>query len=156
MGMEKQDLVWRCLMTDEPNILSSKTALRQLFSYALIGVLTNVLGYGTYLALTYLWVAPKLTMTALYLAGASIGFIANRHFTFRHDGGIGVAGIRYLLAQAAGYLLNLALLLLFVDWLDFPHQVVQAIAVIVVAIFLFIVLRIFVFAPRLAAAGVMR
>lgn len=95
-------------------------------------------------------------MTALYLVGASIGFLGNRRFTFRHDGGIGVTGIRYLLAQIAGYLLNLVLLLLFVDWFDFPHQIVQAIAIVVVAIFLFIVLRIFVFAPSLAVTGVVR
>lgn len=156
MGMEKQGLVWRCLMIDEYNILSSKKTLRQFFSYALIGVLTNFLGYATYLILTYLWGAPKLTMTALYFAGASIGFFANRRFTFRHDGGVGVTGVRYLLAQVAGYLLNLVLLLLFVDWFDFPHQIVQAIAIVVVAIFLFVVLRIFVFAPSLAVTGVVR
>ena len=154
--MEKQGLVWRYLMIDEPNNFFSKKTLRQIFSYTLIGVLTNVLGYATYLALTYLWGAPKLTMTALYLVGASIGFLANRRFTFRHDGGIGDTGVRYLLAQVAGYLLNLVLLLLFVDRFNFPHQIVQAIAIVVVAIFLFVVLRIFVFAPSLAVAGVVR
>jgi putative flippase GtrA len=156
MGMEKQGLVWRCLMTDEPNTLSSKKTLRQLFTYALIGVLTNVLGYAIYLILTYLWGAPKLTMTALYFVGASIGFLANRRFTFRHDGGIGITGVRYLLTQVAGYLLNLVLLLLFVDWFNFPHQIVQAIAIVVVATFLFVVLRVFVFAPSLAVTGVVR
>jgi len=154
--MEKQGLVWRCLMIDEPNILSSKKTLRQFFTYSLIGLLTNVLGYSIYLILTYLWGAPKLTMTALYFVGASIGFLANRHFTFRHDGVIGVTGVRYLLAQFAGYLLNLVLLLLFVDWFNFPHQIVQAIAIVVVAIFLFVVLRVFVFAPSLAVTGVVR
>lgn len=156
MGMEKQGLVWRCLMIDEPNILSSKRTLQQFFNYALIGVLTNVLGYAIYLILTYLWGAPKLTMTALYFVGASMGFLANRRFTFRHEGGIGVTGVRYLLAQVVGYLLNLVLLLLFVDWFDFPHQIVQAIAIVIVAIFLFVVLRLFVFAPSLAVTGVVR
>jgi putative flippase GtrA len=156
MGMEKQGLVWRCLMIDEPNNFSSKNILRQFFFYAFIGMLTNVLGYATYLGLTYLWGAPKLTMTGLYFAGASIGFFANRRFTFRHDGGIGVTGIRYLLAQIAGYLLNLILLLLFVDFFDFPHQIVQALAIVVVAIFLFVVLRIFVFPPKLAVTGVVQ
>ena len=126
------------------------------FTYALIGVLTNVLGYAIYLILTYLWGAPKLTMTALYFVGASMVFLANRRFTFRHDGGIGVTGIRYLLAQVAGYLLNLVLLLQLVDWFNFPHQIVQALAIVVVAIFLFFVLRVFVFAPSLAVTGVAR
>lgn len=154
--MEKQGLVWRCLMNVAHNLLSSRKTLQQFFTYALIGVLTNVLGYAIYLLLTYLWGAPKLIMTAMYFVGASIGFLANRRFTFLHGGHIGLTGFRYLLAQVAGYLLNLALLLLFVDWFDFPHQVVQAIAIVVVAIFLFVVLRIFVFAPSLAVTGVVR
>lgn len=133
-----------------------KNAIRQMYSYALIGVLTNLTGYALYLILTYLWGAPKLTMTLLYSIGALIGFFANRRFTFRHDGHIGVAGARYLLVQLSGYLLNLCLLLLFVDWLDFPHQIVQAIAIVMVAIFLFVLLRIFVFTPHLAGNGVIR
>ena len=101
-------------MRDKLKILSSRRTLRQFFSFALVGVLINVLGYSIYLFLTYLWGAPKLTMTILYLVGASIGFLANRRFTFLHSGSIGFVGVKYLLAQVAGYLLNLALLLLFV------------------------------------------
>lgn len=119
-------------------------------------MLTNVFGYALYISLTHLWDAPKLTMTALYSVGASIGFLANRRFAFRHDGGIAVTGVRYLLVQVAGYLLNLFLLFLFVDLFGFPHQIVQGMAIIVVAIFLFVVFRVFVFAPSLEVTGVER
>lgn len=61
-------------MNADSGILSIRKTFRQLFSYALIGILTNVLGYAFYLLLTYLWDAPKITMTALYFVGASIGF----------------------------------------------------------------------------------
>lgn len=132
-------------MTVEPNRFSAKKNIRQFLKYALIGVFTNSMGYAVYLILTYLWGAPKLTMTALYFLGALIGFFANRRFTFHHDGSIGVAGVRYLLAYVVGYLLNLILFLVFVDWLNFPHQIVQAIAIFVLAIFLFAMLRLFVF-----------
>ncbi|WP_223453204.1 MULTISPECIES: GtrA family protein [unclassified Pseudomonas] len=132
------------------NQLARKKSLRQVFSYALIGLLTNLTGYTLYLLLTYFGSTPKLTMTALYSIGALIGFFANRSFTFRHDGHVGKAGVRYLLAQLLGCLLNLLLLSLFVDWLDFPHQIVQAIAIVVVAIFLFVLSRFFVFAPHSA------
>lgn len=135
---------------------STKEAYRQLFNYAFIGVLINGMSYSIYFIFTYLSGAHKMTMTVLYLLGASIGFLANRRFTFRHDGCIGVTGVRYMLAQMTGYLLNLALLLLFADWLDFPHQIVQAISIVVVAIFLFVVLRIFVFTPSLTETGVIR
>lgn len=136
-------------------IQNNKT-FRQLFSYALIGLLVNLVGYALYLFLTHFWGAPKLTMTALYSVGALISFFSNRRFTFRHDGGIGVAGIRYLVAQLLGYLLNLALLVLFVDWFGFSHQIVQAIAIVVVAIFLFVLSRFFVFASRSAENGAIR
>ena len=143
-------------MIDKSGFLSRQNPYRQFFSYAFVGVVTNLLVYGLYLLLTYLWGAPKFTMTTLYFLGATIGFLANRRSTFQDGGGIGVAGIRYLLAQVAGYLLNLVLLLLFVDGFDFPQQIVQAIAIVVMAIFLFFVLRIFVFAPSLAVTGVVR
>ncbi|WP_092441178.1 MULTISPECIES: GtrA family protein [unclassified Pseudomonas] len=126
----------------------SQMVFRQFFRYAMIGVLTNFCGYAVYLFLTYLWGAPKLTMTLLYSVGALIGFIANRRFTFRHDGHIGIAGSRYLLVQLTGYLLNLLLLTLFVDWMGFTHQLVQAVSIIVVAVFLFVLSRVFVFAPQ--------
>lgn len=135
---------------------SKSKTLRQLFSYAVIGLLTNFLGFTLYLLLTYFWSLPKLTMTVLYSVGALIGFFANRRFTFCHDGSIGMTGLRYMFAQLLGYLLNLSLLVLFVDWLGFAHQLVQAVAIIVVAIFLFVLSRFFVFAPQLSKNGAIR
>lgn len=141
-------------MIAETTRFAWRNTLRQMFSYALIGVLTNLLGYALYLLLTYFWGAPKLTMTALYSVGALIGFFANRRFTFRHDGHIGVAGVRYLLVQLSGYLLNLLLLVFFVDCLGYAHQIVQAVAIVVVAVFLFVLSRVFVFATHPAGTGV--
>ena len=127
------------------SIDASHQSLKQFFRYVLVGLITNLCGYFLYLILTYIWGGPKVTMTLIYSLGALLGFLANRHFTFRHDGHIGVTGVRYLLAQLAGYLLNLLLLLVFVDWLGIAHQIVQGVAIVVVAVFLFIILRSFVF-----------
>lgn len=128
----------------------------QLFTYVIVGLLSNVLTYCFYLLLTHFWGAPKLIMTILYFIGISIGFLANRRFTFQHHGGIGVTGIRYLVIQISGYILNLSLLLLFVDWLGFSYKFVQAIAIIVIAIFLFFTLRVFVFSSNTSATGAAR
>ena len=69
-------------MSDNLWLLSRQRPYRQFFNYALISLLTNLFVYGLYLLLTYLWDFPKLTMTALYFVGASIGFLANRCYTF--------------------------------------------------------------------------
>jgi len=51
-----------------------------------------------------------------------------------------------------GYLANLALLYVFTDRLGYPHQVVQAAAIFVVAGILFLLFRFFVF-PAVPHAG---
>ena len=108
---------------------------RQFFTYALVGLLTNFAVYLIYLVLTYTWGAPKLIMTVMYVLGASLGFFANRRFTFPNERHSGYTGIRYTIAYISGYLLNLLLLLFFVDWLGFQHQIIQAIAIVIVSVF---------------------
>ncbi len=92
----------------------------------------------------------------LYFSGALIGYFANRRFTFCYDGRIGVAGMRYMFAQLLDYLLNLSLLVLFVEWLCFAHKIVPAVAIVVVAMFLFVLLLFFVFASQLLENSAMR
>ncbi|WP_231943453.1 GtrA family protein [Hydrogenophaga crassostreae] len=128
----------------------------QLIKFALVGVLTNLVGYSIYYFLTLFWDAPKLTMTALYLVGSLIGFYSNKNFTFRHDGPAGKAGLRYIAVQTMGYFLNFLLLVIFVDLLGYQHQIVQAVAIFVVAAFLFFLSRVFVFAPASIKNGVPR
>ncbi|WP_427185186.1 GtrA family protein [Bordetella bronchialis] len=137
-------------MSDESRFAVYRKLLPQFLRYALIGVLTNLIGYILYLALTHLWGMPKVTMTMLYSMGVAIGFFANRRFTFRHEGHVAKAGARYLLAQFLGYLANFSILVVFVDWLGFAHQIVQAAAIIMVAILLFFLSRFFVFNERSA------
>lgn len=127
---------------------SKDKAIRQFVIYAFIGLLSNLLGYMLYYLLTYLFYAPKSIMTILYIFGALVGFFANRRFTFKNDGSIGSFGFRYLLAQLSGYILNLSLLFIFVDIFNIKHQIVQAIAILVVAIFLFLLSKYFVFTSQ--------
>lgn len=119
---------------------------RQLWRYAMVGLLTNAAGYSVYLLLTMaLGVAPKLAMTVLYLVGATAGFFGHRRVTFAYQGGHLGAGARYALAHLAGYGINLVLLQVGVESLGMAHQIVQAIAVFVVAAFLFVTFKLFVF-----------
>jgi putative flippase GtrA len=117
----------------------------QLLKYGIVGVASNAIGYLIYLGITYLGVAPLIAMTALYSVGAFVGFVGNRRLTFSHSGNALASGVRYVLAHIVGYFLNLSMLLIFVHHLGFPHQLVQAVAILVVAAFLFIAFKTFVF-----------
>jgi putative flippase GtrA len=122
--------------------------MRQLIRYGLVGVVSNAAIYFVYLLITYLGVEPKTAMTLVYIIGASIGFIGNRKWTFAHRGDPTSAALRYVLAHLCGYLLNFMILFTFVDRLGYAHQWVQAAAIIIVAGFLFIVFKYFVFRER--------
>ena len=116
-----------------------------LLRYGLVGVLTNVVIFSGYLALTFFGVEPKIAMTLTYSIGAFIGFLGNRKWTFTHDGNVKSAAFRFVIAHACGYLLNYLILSTFVDKLAYPHQWVQAASIMLVAAFLFVVFKFWVF-----------
>lgn len=126
-------------------IVKTRESVTQLFRYALFGLLSNFAGYLVYLAYTYLGGTPKVSMTLLYGVGAAVGFFGNRSLTFGHYGSIMGAGVRYVIAHCIGYLLNLSILIVFVDKLGYAHQWVQGVAIFVVAGFLFLAFKVFVF-----------
>ena len=61
--------------------------------------------------------------------------------------------VRFLIAYGFCYVINVALLALFADYLGFSHLIVQALAVVILACLLFILQRYWVFRrdDRLAA-----
>lgn len=119
--------------------------IKQVFRYGIFGISRNSLGYITYLLITYLGVSPKIAMSILYCVGTVVGFFGNRKFIFVHDGSMLKSGIRYLVAHLMGYIINLVILIVMVDKLGYAHQWVQVLAIIVVAGFLFMCFKVFVF-----------
>jgi putative flippase GtrA len=98
--------------------------------------------------LTYFGIEPKTAMSMVYLLGAALGFFGNKQWTFAHRGDAKRAMLLYVAAHSAGYMLNIMLLYTFVDRLGYPHQWVQAAAIGIVAVFLFVVFKYFVFHPH--------
>jgi putative flippase GtrA len=134
------------------NILTDKPIL-QLFRYGMIGVAINLALYSFYLLITYLGTEPKISMTIAYILGVFLGFIGHRTWTFMHKGALLGSGARYIIAHISGYLINFLILLTFVDKLGYPHQWVQAVAIFVVAGFLFVAYRYFVFPKEFTGCG---
>lgn len=122
--------------------------LRQFVRYVLTGVIHNVGGFLLYLLATYLGVEPKLAMTVLFVVGVTVSFMLNRAWAFGDKNPIAGSLGRFLLAYIFGYLLNLALLLVLVDRLGYPHQWVQGFATIGIAGLLFLLNRHYVFSAR--------
>lgn len=118
---------------------------RQIAKYIIIGLLSNATGYGVYLLLTHFSLSPKIAMTLLYFTSATLSFFANKKITFSHSGQLVETGLRYVIVQLIGYAINLAILMVFVDQFGYNHKIVQSIAILTVACYLFISLKLFVF-----------
>lgn len=144
--MDRPASAWQsCRMTDSIGMTVALTSAAQLLRYGLVGLASNLTGYLLFLLITTLGIGPKTAMTMLYVVGAIIGFIGNRKWTFAHHGTFLGSGVRYVISHCCGYLINLAVLLTFVDVLGYSHRWVQAIAIFVVAGFLFVAFKYFVF-----------
>lgn len=118
----------------------------QAIRYAVVGIVSNLALYVLYLALTAFGVGPKSAMSGLYLLGMLQTFIFNKRWTFSHDGAYHGSFIRYVLSYTLGYLLNLAALLILVDWVLWPHQIVQGVMILILAAMLFLLQKYWVFA----------
>lgn len=117
----------------------------QFFRYAFVGVLTNSAGYAVYLVMTSFGVGPKTAMGTLYCVGAGLGFLGNRQWSFKHKGRVSSSLPMYILSHVIGYCINFLILFCFVDKLGYPHELVQGLAILVVAAFLFLMFKFFVF-----------
>ena len=122
------------------------STLRQLLRFSVVGIGLNGTLYGAYLVLVGAGVPIKSAMSLTYACGVVLGFLLNRRWSFDRPPTRGDAS-RYLAAYAAGYVLNLAALALFVDAWGLAHQGVQAAMVIVIAALLFLAQKYWVFRP---------
>lgn len=120
----------------------------QLIRYALVGAGINLILYLGYLLINSLGLDPKKSMSMIYLIGVGIGFYSHRQWTFSHDGSARQSMLRFLFAHFVGYGINFFLLLSLVDRLGYPHQLVQGAAIFIVAAFLFIIFKYWVFPKR--------
>lgn len=119
----------------------------QLLRYAVVGLASNIILYAGYLLFTSTGMGHKLAMTSMYLLGILQTFFVNRRWFFEHQGRMRQAFVRYVATYAFGYLLNFALLMLLVDKYSFPHQVVQGILIVIVAMTMFLLQKYWAFVP---------
>jgi putative flippase GtrA len=117
----------------------------QIIRFGLVGLISNGVAYAVYLALTAAGMDPYAAATVVYVVALAVGFAGHRKVTFAHQGRLGRAAVSYLVAYAIGYLIDIALLTIGMNVLGQSHVIAQAEAVVVVAMYLYVALRLFVF-----------
>lgn len=118
---------------------------KQIVKYAYVGIAVNLTGYLIYLLVTYYWFTPRVAVTVLYCFGVIASFIGNKRLTFSFAGNFTRCLVKYIIVHLIGYFINLLILTAFVYSYGYPHQLVQLVAILIVAIYLFIAQKFFVF-----------
>lgn len=122
--------------------------MRHVARYVLLGLVSNILLYALYIGITKIGVAHKTAMTALFSLGVLQTFFFNRRWTFASDSRLWSALRRYLLIYSGAWLANFFALMFLVDQLGVAHELVQGVAVVVLAIALLLLQKYWVFRDR--------
>lgn len=117
----------------------------QSLRFIAIGSTSNLVLYVIYLLLTGFGVGYKTAMTLLYCIGIAQTFLLQKRFTFNHQGFLHLSFVKYLSAYGLSYLINFSALLFFVDYLAFPHELVQGLMILIIAVLMFLLLKLWVF-----------
>jgi putative flippase GtrA len=116
--------------------------------FAVVGVVSNAALYLLYLLLTQLGLGHKMAASVTYAIGVLQTFVFNRRWSFRHAGAPTPALRRYIGAYSLGYALNILVLAVLVDRMGYPHQWVQGVMIIVLAVLLFAAQKLWVFREK--------
>lgn len=125
----------------------NKANVLQFMRYGVIGVLNNLWGYGLYLLVTYFWLEPMAALSLLYPVCVMTAFWGHSKYSFKNKMRFD-ALLRFVFVYFIGYIINLCILSVFVDWLHVPHQLVQGITVFVVATIIFVLCKHFVYVDK--------
>jgi putative flippase GtrA len=119
--------------------------LKSLYRYSVVGLLNNAWGYFLYLFVTWLGMDPRLAVSMFYPVAAVSAYFAHAKYSFNYQMGVTSAKFRFVIAQIIGYLVNVTMLSVLVERFGYPHQIVQAAAIFVIAGVLFFLFRFYVF-----------
>lgn len=117
----------------------------ELVRYGINGLVLNGTLFSLYVGLVAAGVAPLLVAAVLYPTGVVLSYMVHRRMTFRSKARVVISGFRFLVTYGTGYLLNLALLWIQINRLDVGPILAQAVAIVVVAAFLFLAQKLWVF-----------
>ena len=122
--------------------------LTQFIRFGTVGLITNMIGYSIFLGLTWTGINPKIVITILFFFNHTFSFFSNKRWVFANKQNQQLNRmtiVRFIATYITGYLINLALLIEGVDHLGYSPQIVQLIAIVLIAIYFFFALKLLVF-----------
>jgi putative flippase GtrA len=112
-------------MTSKKEIYNS-----QAFKFILVGILNTLVGYGVYFTLLYFNIHYILSLLIANIVGITHSFIWNKWWTFRSNKHIKHELPKFITVYGVTFILNLVLLVVFVELLKFDKRIAQLFALL--------------------------
>lgn len=128
-------------------VIKQWSALVEFIRYAVVGLLNNLMIYMVYLLVTFLGLDPKIAITIFYPLGALSAYFGHLKYSFLYTGEKSWMLFKFVFAYALCYGLNLFMLFVLTDIAGFSHQLVQALAIAIIGVVLFLMIKYFVLSP---------
>ena len=113
--------------------------------YSGAGLINTIVGFAVILSAMALNFSPMISNIAGYAVGFTLGFVLSKKFVFRSNDRFVTESIRYLLAFVISFLINLLMLHLALNNLNFNALASQVVAAISYTLLMYVLTRFFVF-----------
>ena len=111
-----------------------------------LGITVNAAGFLLYFLLAQVaGIKPLASISIVYLCVCTCNYFGNKLWTFRDHSRVSRSAPKYFVAQGIGYACNLGIMSILYGKLNMPHLYVQLIAIVVVALVLFLLSKYVVF-----------
>lgn len=121
------------------------TARRQLVRYGVVGVGVNIMGYLAFLGMMAAGLHHQLAATLMFVLAVLASYLVNRNWSFQHKGRVGRSFANYAALYFAAWLLDVLVLWIFIDAMHYHYAIVQGLAIVGIALLLFLGQRYWVF-----------
>lgn len=116
--------------------------------YISSGALNTIVGFAVIYLLMALGVTPIISNIAGYSVGLMLAFMLSRSFVFRSEGHIAAEGVRFLIAFAISYAVNMCVLVVALELLNISKEMSQLLAAITYTGVMYILSRNYIFTSR--------
>ncbi|WP_160149003.1 GtrA family protein [Arcanobacterium ihumii] len=126
---------------------SKRHIIRQILRFGIVGVISTLVDYGGFLALTYVFDLNYLLASTLsYSAGIVVNYWLGMKYVFVSDENRSKFSefSLYIILTLIGMGLNQLFLFIFVDWLSIAPAVGKLLATVLVMVYNFVSRKIFI------------
>jgi putative flippase GtrA len=137
-----------------PIPLAQRVLQHSAVRFCLVGLVNTAVGLGLIYACKFLLGFADVPANAAgYVIGLMVSFTLNSRWTFRYDGPVWPAALRFLLTFVISYTANIATALLLIDGAGVNSYLAHAIAVVPYTTTFYLLSRFMVFASGMRSAG---